>query len=52
VVDREYSGEEFHCPSCDLSLLGSGEIIASGLNCIHEEQHSREMEYEPDYGND
>lgn len=52
IVDREFVGEEFRCPTCDLSLMGSDEIEAAGLNYIHEDQQEREMEYEPDYGND
>ena len=52
IVDREFVGEEFRCPTCELTLMGSDEIEASGLNYIHEDQQEREMEYEPDYGND
>jgi hypothetical protein len=52
IVDREFVGQEFRCPTCDLSLMGSDEIDAAGLNYIHEDQQEREMEYEPDYGND
>lgn len=52
VVDREFVGEEFRCPTCELTLMGSDEIDASGLSYIHEDQQEREMEYEPDYGND
>jgi hypothetical protein len=52
IVDREFLGEEFRCPTCDLMLMGSDEIDASGLSYIHEDQQEREMEYEPDYGND
>ena len=52
IVDREFVGEEFSCPTCGLTLMGSGEIDASGLNYIHEDQEEREMQYEPDYGND
>lgn len=52
IVDREFLGEEFRCPTCDLVLMGSDEIDASGLSYIHEDQQEREMEYEPDYGND
>jgi hypothetical protein len=52
VVDREFVGEEFRCPTCELTLTGSDEIDAAGLNYIHEDQQEREMEYEPDYGND
>lgn len=52
VVDREFVGEEFRCPTCDLMLMGSDEIDAAGISYIHEDQQEREMEYEPDYGND
>ena len=52
IVDREFVGEEFRCPTCELLLKGSDEIDASGLNYIHEDQQEREMEHEPDYGND
>ncbi|MCA6224746.1 MAG: hypothetical protein IM653_12650 [Phenylobacterium sp.] len=52
IVDREFVGEEFRCPTCELTLIGSDEIDASGLNYIHEDQQEREMEYEPEYGND
>ncbi len=52
TVDREFFGEEFRCPTCDLMLRGSEEIDAAGLTYIHEDQQEREMEYEPDYGND
>lgn len=52
TVDREFVGEEFRCPTCDLLLMGNDEIDAAGLNYIYEDQQEREMEYEPDYGND
>lgn len=52
IVNREFIGEEFRCPSCDLTLIGRDEIDAAGLNYIHEDQQEREMDYEPDYGND
>lgn len=32
--------------------MGSDEIDAAGLNYTHKVQQEREMEYEPDYGND
>ena len=28
IVDREFVGEEFRCPTCDLALTGSAEIEA------------------------
>lgn len=52
IVDREFVGEEYGCPTCGLMLMGSDEIDAAGINYIHEDQQEREMEYEPDYGND
>lgn len=52
TVNREFVGEEFRCPTCELTLIGSDEIDAAGLNYIHEDQQEREMEYEPDCGND
>lgn len=52
IVDREFVGEEFRCPTCELTLIGSDEIDAAGLNYIHEDRQEREMEYEDDYGND
>lgn len=52
VVDREFLGQEFRCPTCDLTLVNSDEITAAGLNYIFRDRQEREMEYEPDYGND
>jgi hypothetical protein len=52
IVDREFVGEEFKCPTCELALTGSDELDAAGINYIHEDRQEREMEYEPDYGND
>lgn len=52
IVDREFVGEEFCCPTCELTLIGSDEIEAAGLDYIYKDQQEREMEYEPDYGND
>lgn len=52
TVDREFVGEEFRCPTCDLSLRGSDEIEAADLNYVYQDQQERELEYEPDYGNE
>lgn len=52
IVDREFVGEAFVCLVCGLSLSSSDELIAAGLDYIHEDTVEREMEYEPDYGND
>jgi hypothetical protein len=51
-VDVRYSAEQFHCPVCDLFLDGSDEIDYADLETEHSETEEREMEYEPDYGND
>ena len=52
IVDREFDGEEFKCPTCELSLTGSDELEAAGLSDTYADTVQREMEYEPDYGND
>ena len=52
TVNREFVGEEFRCPTCDLTLTGTDEINATGISSIYEDTQEREMEYEPDYGND
>ena len=52
IVDREFAAEEFRCPTCELALNGSEELDAAGLDTLHEDRQEREMEYEPDYGND
>lgn len=52
IVEREFYGEDFKCPVCELSLTGSEELEAADLNYIHTDSQEREMDYEPDYGND
>jgi len=52
MVKKTFVPEEFHCPVCDLILLGQDEIKTAGLELEHEEIEEREFEYEPDYGND
>lgn len=52
IVDREFVGEEFRCPTCELALVGTEEIEAAGLASSHADQQERQMEYETDYGND
>lgn len=52
IVDREFVGEAFNCLVCELSLSSSDELIAADLDYIHNDTVEREMEYEPDYGND
>ena len=38
IVDREFVGEELRCSACNLSLLGSNEIEAAGLDYIYGDQ--------------
>jgi len=52
IVEREFVGDEFRCPTCKLVLIGSDEIDSAGINYIHTDEVEREMDYEPDYGND
>lgn len=52
IVNLEFLAEEFHCPVCELALIGNNEIDFAGLDSFHEDQQEREIEYEPDYGND
>jgi len=52
IVDREFVGEAFVCLVCKLSLSSSDELTAADLNYIHNDTVEREMEYEPEYGND
>jgi len=51
-VETYYSAEEFRCPVCELFLDGSDEINYAGLDSEHSEIDERQMEYEPEYGND
>ena len=43
---------EFYCPSCDLRLDGAEEMKAAEFEEEYIDQDEREIEYEPDYGND
>ncbi len=45
-------GEKFRCPTCDLNLDGFDELDFAGLPTEHSDTDERQMEYEPDYGND
>lgn len=51
-VETTYVGEQLTCPVCKLSLNGSAELEAVDMELLHTETSQREMEYEPDYGND
>ncbi|MET3520955.1 hypothetical protein [Mesorhizobium abyssinicae] len=52
IVDRQFMGEEFQCPTCGLWLDGTDEIEAAELDPTFSDQEERQMEYEADYGND
>lgn len=51
-IDVDYSSEEYICTVCDLRLNGVQEISATSLPNEYTETVVREIEFEPDYGND
>ncbi len=52
TVERHFVGEEFRCPTCKLDLDGYDELDFAELDAEYSDTHEREMEYEPEYGND
>ncbi len=52
TVERYSTPVEFYCPTCDLHLEGAEAMKAAGFDEEYVEQDEREIEYEPDYGND
>lgn len=53
IVEVSYYPLEFHCPTCGLALEGNEEVIMAGIaDDAHYELEEREIQYEPDYGND
>ena len=52
IIEHSYSPSEFHCPTCNLSLVGDTAVHAAGIVDSHVEETEEEIEYEPDYGND
>ncbi|MDU9026242.1 hypothetical protein [Pseudomonas corrugata] len=52
TVERYFTPVEFYCPSCDLRLDGVEEMEAAEFEEEYTDQDEREIEYEPDYGND
>ncbi|CAG8868674.1 hypothetical protein [Pseudomonas fluorescens] len=52
TVNQYYSPMEFYCPTCQLHLEGEEALHEAKLSDDHSEESEREMEYEPDYGND
>jgi hypothetical protein len=51
TVQKDFKAEEFRCPSCDLRLDAADFEVAE-LEGEYSSEEQREMEYEPDYGND
>lgn len=51
-VDTIYTSEELLCPTCSLRLDGVREIVAAGVDKEILITGDREIEFEPDYGND
>ncbi|MEO4045202.1 hypothetical protein AAFN47_26725 [Hoeflea sp. CAU 1731] len=52
TVEKDLSAEEFKCPVCKLGLDGTDELEYAGIDIYHTLSVEREMEFEPDYGND
>lgn len=52
AVERHFSGEAFNCPACGLELDGVDELEFAELDLEYTDTDEREMEYEPEYGND
>ena len=52
TVEKVLAAEEFKCPVCKLALDGTEELGYAGINIDHTLSVEREMEFEPDYGND
>lgn len=52
TVDNEFMGEEFHCPTCELSLVGNVEFKAAHLENMHWEQNDLDLTHERECGND
>ena len=52
IVEKTYSAEQFSCPVCKLFLDGVDVLETADIDLYHTEQEEREMEFEPDYGND
>ncbi|GAB3383857.1 hypothetical protein [Lysobacter fragariae] len=53
IVEIGYYPLEFHCPTCGLALEGNEEVTMAGIgDDAHYVLEHREIQYEPDYGND
>ena len=52
LVEKELSAEQFKCPVCELALDGTEELEYAGIDIYHGLSVEREMEFEPEYGNE
>lgn len=52
TLQKDYTTEAFECPTCNLSLYGTREIVAAELAEDFSFVEDRVREFEPDYGND
>ena len=52
LVEVTYTTLAFQCPQCGLRLNGREELDAAGFPDEFVDIETREMEVEPDYGND
>jgi hypothetical protein len=52
IVESGYAAEELYCPTCGLSLIGEEALEEGGIDLERVDYNEREIEYEPDYGND
>lgn len=52
TVVKYYLPMEFYCPTCELHLDGNEELEAADLEHEYNEEEERQIEYEPEYGND
>lgn len=51
-VEETYQAGEFFCPTCDLRLRTDDELRFAGIEGLRVEESEREIEWEPEYGND
>ncbi|CAI8824899.1 HNH endonuclease [Pseudomonas sp. IT-232MI5] len=52
TVNEYYAPMEFYCPTCQLHLEGEDALQEANLAEDYTHESEREMEYEPEYGND
>lgn len=52
IIEKFFSVEAFECLVCGLRLANTKEIAAAGLDDEFSRNETREIDYEPDYGND